>query len=64
MKKREYGMVGGKRRNVYVSQEDWESLKVFGSGNASQGIRRALYCARRVEKTEKRQKFWVALEDK
>ncbi len=28
-----------KRRNVTITQDDWETLKKLGMGNASEGIR-------------------------
>ncbi len=35
-------MEGGKRRNPYLSDAEWELAKRLGDGNASEGIRKAL----------------------
>lgn len=32
----------GKRRNIYMSDADWQFLTELGSGNASQGLRVAI----------------------
>lgn len=38
-------MEGGKRRNPYLSDAEWELAKRLGDGNASKGIQKALKLA-------------------
>lgn len=40
--KRPYNMTEARRRSVYVDGATWEALKKLGSGNASEGIRKAV----------------------
>lgn len=35
-------MTEGRRRNIYIDDESWESAQKLGGGNASDGIRIAL----------------------
>ena len=39
-------MLGGKRRNPYLSDADWGLAKKIGGGSASEGIRKALEIAK------------------
>lgn len=40
--KRPYADPTAKRRNIHLSEEVWQALKVIGNGNRSEGIRRAV----------------------
>jgi len=40
MKKRPYADPTAKRRNIHLSDDVWQALKVIGNGNRSEGIRR------------------------
>jgi len=39
---RVYGLKGARRRNIYITDDDWMALRRLGFGNASEGIREAL----------------------